>query len=219
MELTEEKKAKELDVDFNNTPIYRMTHIGNLASAMQDGAIYCSSHYPPDAPFVSIHNTDVQAKRACVFIPFQFGLTLCDCVPFYFGVLTPMLLVNKAHQDEIIYFITTVQAVAAAGCRFAFTDGHALMRISEWYNTLEDLKRLDWESIHRQYWGRNVDPTGEYMRKKQAEFLVYNSLDWSLIEKIAVRTQDAAKEVVMIQAKFPAEKRKPVFIAPKLYFR
>ena len=207
-----------MDVDFNNTPIYRMTHIDNLASVMRDGAIYCSNHYPPNGDFVTIHNTDVQSKRACVFIPFQFGLTLCDCVPFYFGVRTPMLFVNKAIQDDIIYFITTVQAVAAAGCGFAFTDGHALMQISEWYNTLEDLKRLDWVSINRRYWGISDDSTGEYKRKKQAEFLVYDSLDWSLIQKIAVRTQAAAKRVEEIQECFPQQKRKTVSIEPNLYF-
>lgn len=63
-----------MDVDLNNTSIYRMTHIDNLASVMRDGAIYCSNHYPPNGDFVTIHNTDVQSKRACVFIPFQLAL-------------------------------------------------------------------------------------------------------------------------------------------------
>mgnify|MGYP000335247101 CR=1 FL=1 len=198
-----------------------MTHINNLASVMKYNILYSANQYPSNDPFTPIHNEDVQDKRKKTIVPVAPGQVLWDYVPFYFGTHTPMLYynyINHHNQDDIIYFVTTAQNVAHRGYQYAFTDGHAIQRITAWYNDLKDLSKLDWESIYRRYWGPRQDSSGEYKRKKQSEFLVYRHLSWDVIRIIGVRTVETQKLVAGIMADFPAERQRRIVVKPVWYF-
>lgn len=205
-------------VSSNNTEIYRMTCYLNLNSYLHGGTLFAKNFYRSTMQYVGIHNPDVQEKRGKAEIPFQPGATLLDCVPFYFGVRTPMLYVNKKNQDNIIYLVTTAQTVANASYRYFFTDGHAIMVATRWYNDIRDLDKLDWNAINAKYWGPQDDPSGELKRKKQAEFLVYHSLSWNEIKYIVVRTEKTEKAVLKIMQQYSQKLYKKVFVCPQLYF-
>lgn len=55
-------------------------------------------------------------------------------------------------QTAIVYLVTTVEAIAAAGLAFAFTDGHPIMAYSDFYDDLNALEMIDWNVMKRKYW-------------------------------------------------------------------
>ncbi len=46
-------------------------------------------------------------------------------------------------QSDIIHLVTDTKRVVEAGRDFVFTDGHAIMALSEYYNDLSYLKEVD----------------------------------------------------------------------------
>lgn len=90
-----------------------------------------------------------------------------------------------AGQESIIYLVSTAQAVDQVGKKFAFTDGHAIMTISEFFHDLQYLDKIDWAIMKERYWA-NTEEDGDRKRRRQAEFLVHSSCPWNLISDIAV---------------------------------
>jgi hypothetical protein len=88
-------------------------------------------------------------------------------------------------QEPLVYLKSTVQAVARAGRRFVFSNGHGIAAFTDWFDDLERLDQVDWTMIYERYWRDNVNDM-DRQRRKQAEFLVYESCPWPLIEKIGV---------------------------------
>ncbi len=78
------------------TPIYRIVHIDNLETLLRRGGLHAANHTPGDGlPFRTIHNVSIQNLRQARSLPCGPGGTMHDYVPFYFGVLSPMLLQLK----------------------------------------------------------------------------------------------------------------------------
>jgi hypothetical protein len=85
-------------------------------------------------------------EHAAVRVP--PGGVVADYVPFYFGPKSPMLYAIKQGkvegyqgQKEIIYLVTTAEAVAAQNLSFMFTDGHGIISYVNHYNQLADLPK------------------------------------------------------------------------------
>lgn len=76
---------------------------------------------------------------------------------------------------------TTVEWAEAEQRPWAVSDGNAATRYTNFYNDLDDLGRIDWESVENQDFRDPVVKEG-----KQSEFLLYESFPWHLIEKIGV---------------------------------
>lgn len=176
------------------TPILRFIHVDNLEACVRRGGLYAPNYTPNDGlGYRTIHNVDIQAKRRIVHIPCGAGGTIHDYVSFYFGYLSPMMLQLKTGrvpgyaegQDPLVYLVTTAQAVHAAGAKYAFSDGHGLAAFTRWFDDLADLDKVDWNMVNQRYWADNVDDM-DRQRRKQAEFLIHESCDWSLIDEIAV---------------------------------
>jgi hypothetical protein len=132
-----------------DTPIFRITHMDNLSTLLRRGGLHSANHTPNDGlPYRTIHNPDIQNARHARPVPCGSGGTMHDYVPFYFGYLSPMLLMLKTDrvpgynegQGPIIYLQTTIQAVLDAGRRFVFSDGHGIAAYTNWF---DDLARLD----------------------------------------------------------------------------
>ena len=77
---------------------------------------------------------------------------LYDYVPFYFAPRSPMLCAishgrvkSYLNQADVIHLVSTVDKVKNDGLRFVFTDGHAIMAFSQFYNDLGDLDKVDWK--------------------------------------------------------------------------
>lgn len=178
----------------NEIVLYRLVHVDNLPTLLSRGALHAPNFTPSDGlPYRTIHKEDVQVSRHNRPIWCGPHGTCHDYVPFYFGPLSVMLLNLKtgrvAGYDEgqapLIYLTTTIQRVRNAGCQFVFSDGHGLARFTSWYDDPARLDQVDWDLVAARYWADQPDDN-DRQRRKQAEFLVWRSLDWSLIDQIGV---------------------------------
>lgn len=176
-------------------------------------------------PYRTIHDTSVQGARANVKIDCGPGGTIHDYVPFYFGYLSPMMFKLKTGRVEgyaegqrpLIYLVTTAQAVKEAKLHFAFSNGHGLAALTDWFDDLVHLDEVDWEAVNLRYWIDTVNDM-DRQRKKQAEFLVHNVCPWSLIQQIAVVDTAMKEQVKAILNDFPASEQRPVHIRPSWYY-
>ena len=210
----------------NPTPIFRFIHLDNLDTLMRRDALHAPNHVPGDGlPYRFCHDPEVQGARAAVTITVGPGGTIHDYVPFYFGYLSPMMFTLKTGrvagydegQEPLIYLVSTAQAVANAGVPFAFSDGHGLAFFTGWFDRLERLDAVDWEMVYKQYWSDNVNDL-DRQRRKQAEFLVYQTCPWSLIQEIVVINTAIREHVEAIQASFHASERKMVKVERRWYY-
>lgn len=208
------------------TRIYRLVHVDTLPTLLQRGALHAPTCTPSDdLPYRTIHNTEVQANRRVKTVPCGPSGTVHDYVPFYFGPLSVMLLNLKTGrvpgytegQTPLIYLLSTVETVASSGCRYVFTDGHGLATFTNWFDDLTHLDAVDWGLVGERYWSDKPEDN-DRQRRKQAEFLVWQSLDWNLISSIGVLDAAMKQRVEGILQAQPQRKQVTVHVAPGLYY-
>src|ERR1041385_3213159 len=210
----------------NPPPIYRIVHVDCLRTLLRRGGLHAANHAPHDGlAYRTIHNVDIQGQRRIRNIPCGPCGTLHDCVPFYFGYLSPMLLQLKTGrvagydegQEPLIYLKSTVQAVADAGRRFVFSNGHGIAAYTDWFDDVEQLRDVDWNMVYQRYWRDEVNDM-DRQRRKQAEFLIYQSCPWALIQEIGVLNARAQARVEEILNEFDASHRPVVNIRAGWYY-
>lgn len=175
-----------------STWIYRITHYSNLDFILKNG-IHCCNSNTKDPNFINIGDTSLINSRGITTVPIHPSGVLNDYVPFYFGVHSPMLYkIYKgsvqnvsATQSDIIYLATTVEQIVKTAIPFVFTDGHAKNILSSYYNNIKDLNKLDSTTIVNKFWN-NTPEDNDKQRRKQAEFLAFNSVPMSCILGIGV---------------------------------
>lgn len=185
------------------TPIYHITDTDNLPSILACGGLRpCRWLINNSHPYTNIAYETIQDRRAITTVPCGPGGTLHDCIPFYFGPRSPMLYtINRGNvpgyskgQDSVLHLVSTAQVMQSAGCRFVFTDGHGIMILSEFFEDLARLDRIDWPLISSKYWADTMEDS-DRKRRRQAEFLVHAFCPWDLITEIGVISASAQAEV------------------------
>lgn len=208
------------------TWLYRLVHVDNLPTLLTRGALHAPHATPNDGlPYRSIHNVSVQANRHVKTILCGPGGTIHDYVPFYFGPLSVMLLNLKTGrvagynegQEPLIYLLTIAQMIQQAGVRFVFSDGHGLATFTDWYDDLARLDQVDWGIVNAKYWS-DTPEDNDRQRRKQAEFLIWQSLDWSLLHGIAVLNAAMKQRVQIILNQFPQRKQLRIAIRSNWYY-
>jgi hypothetical protein len=188
------------------TDIYHITHIKNLRSIIIAGGLLCDADVAKgQVNAIGIAHQHIKERRAQKEVPLAPRGTLCDYVPFYFAPRSPMLYsIHKGYvdgydgsQNEIIYLVSSVDNISASNIPFVFTDGHAVMAISQFYNDLDDLERIDWNIMRAKYWRDTLEDLDK-KRRRQAEFLVYSFLPWNQILQIGTRLQTVERQVQAI---------------------
>lgn len=210
----------------NPTWLYRLVHVDNLATLLSRGALHAPHFTPADGlPYRPIHDVAVQENRHMQPIPCGPGGTVHDYLPFYFGPHSVMLLNLKTGrvagynegQAPLVYLLTRAQTLVEAGSRFVFSDGHGLARFTGWYDDLAQLDAVDWDIVRERYWSDNQQDN-DRQRRKQAEFLVWQQLDWSLIVGIGVLNDAVKQRVETILNQFPQRHRPQVQLTPQWYY-
>lgn len=208
------------------TPIYRFFHVDNLATCLKRGALYAPNHTPQDGlPYTTIHNVDIQEQRRIKPLPCGPRGVIHDYVSFYFGPRSPMLF--QLHtgrvaeytegQEPLIYVVSTAQAVQASGAGFVFSDGHGIATFTNWFDSLADLDKVDWDTVYAKIWRDTLDDM-DRQRRKQAEFLVHRCCNWSLIQEIGVLNERVKAQVEGILGGFPQGMSRPVMLRPEWYY-
>jgi hypothetical protein len=208
------------------TPVYRLVYVDNLETILARGALHSPNTKPNDGlPYRTIHDASVQESRHLKAIPCGPGGMLHDYVPFYFGTHSVMLLKLKTGrvlgynegQEPLVYLVTTMQDVIASGAGWVFTDGHGLATFTSWYDDPAKLTEVDWSLVKERYWS-DTSQDGDRQRRKQAEFLVHDLLDWNTVRGIMVFNAAAKLRVAAILDKYPNRRRPPVAEKPGWYY-
>lgn len=182
--------------------IFHITHANNLASVLQRSGLYSNNHTPPSTSIQRSAHPSIQAKRASFTVPVGPGGALHDYVPFYFGARSPMLYaihhgyVPSVHhaQGEMSYLVGEFSRLQRSGRPWVFTDGHAIHKVTRFFDDPADLCCLDWETIHADQWSSTPDDP-DRKRRKQAECLVYEHLPLSALAGVAVMDPATAARV------------------------
>lgn len=104
------------------------------------------------------------------------------------------VLHNGTNQEEIVYLVTDTAAIDRSGVPYLFTDGHAIMVISEFYSDLKELDQVDWPLMEDPFW-RDTEEDPDRKRRRQAEFLVHKKVPIELFTGFAVINQKAKDKV------------------------
>ncbi|MEQ1789319.1 MAG: DUF4433 domain-containing protein [Rickettsiales bacterium] len=219
------------------TPLFHITSIRNLENILNAGALIAKNILVRERiDHCDIAYADLQDRRSRVIVPLGAGGCLHDYVPFYFAPRSPMLdairrgLVAGCNepQENILHFVVEAESIATANVPFVFTNGHAIMQPIQFFNSLSDIDKVDWEIIlepptiggYAKYWQDN--PFGsnpkwsDRKRRRQAEFLVYQRLSWQLINGICTMTESQADQIRQILRRFNLNT--PVYVEPKWYY-
>jgi hypothetical protein len=185
------------------TPIFHITHIRCIDSIIAAGGLWSPNHRPATSqPPVVISHLNIQSRRAKRAVPAGPGGVLHDYAPFYFGARSPMLYANHAGkvttnpdgQAAIAYLVSCVEDVLEEELPWVFTDGHADVSLTTFYDDLSRLADLDWEAIRAMYWA-DTPECPDRKRLKQAEFLVHRFFPMKLVREVAVLNDQARKSV------------------------
>ncbi len=189
------------------TAIYHITHVNNLAGILKEDGLRCD-RAALALKSVQIGHQHIKARRMVRQVPLPPGGTLGDYVPFYFAPRSPMLyVINSGRvegydggQQPVIHLRTSAESVAEAEVDWVFTEGHAEMAFTDFYNDLEDLDKIDWPVMRSRYWF-DTDEHPDRKRKRQAEFLVHQFFPWELVEYIGVYGKGIEEQVQRLLAK------------------
>lgn len=188
------------------TSIYHITHIDNLSSILRDGCLWCDSERNRRRLVTSgIAHENIKRRRAARQVPACKGGFLANYVPFYFAPRSPML--GAIHvgvvegysggQSRILHLVSSVERVIENQLPYAFTNGHAEMAVTRFYEDLSDLNQIDWDLMRSKRWN-DTKTDGNRKWRRQAEFLVHNSFPVSLFEEIGVFSRSISDDVNQI---------------------
>ncbi len=123
--------------------------------------------------------------------------------------------IKKYPQEEIIYYISSVQKIKEQKIEYFFSDGHARSSTSTFYTEDSDFGKLDWSTIYANNW-KSDESDLRRKEKKQSELLVKEYLSFSCIQYIGAFNKIAeAKVLTSLEVEQPI----PVRINPhKLYY-
>ena len=212
------------------TPIYHITHVDNLHRVLEEGELVCDAESARrQLCQQSIAYETLKERRARTQVVCNDGGSvaaggmLADYVPFYFTNRSPMLFVihkggvegYTGGQTNVVYLVSSVEAVAASGRVWCFTDGHAVEEVSEFYDKVADLERVDWDVIQSWSW-KNTLADLDRKRRKQAEFLVHERFPWELVSQIGVINPTMATRVTTMIGR--AAHRPQMAIEPNWYY-
>ena len=180
----------------NNPKIFHITHVDNLPGIVRDGALWShakSLESRIDCEVVGMGT--IKQRRLTLPVKCKPGTFVGDYVPFYLCERSIMLyILHMANHPELTYsggqrpmvhlvadLRAAVEWAEAEQRPWAFTDGNASARYTNFYDNLDDLDEINWEAV------KNHDFRDSVVHdRKQSEFLIHQYFPWHLIERIGV---------------------------------
>lgn len=206
------------------TAIYHITHIRNLPNIIKDGGLWCDAEsVKRNIQPIEIAYTEIKERRTRRKVSIPPDGMLSEYVPFYFCNRSPMLYtIHKGNvpayrdgQANILHLVSSAETVSQANLPFVFSDGHAVVQISLFYNDLKKLGEVDWKVIEGWSW-HDSQTDNDRMRRKQAEFLVQRFFPLPLIQEIGVYSAAIRERVLPL---FENVEHKPIVsIQRKWYY-
>ena len=198
--------------------VSHITHIDNLGSILQQSCLW-SDDKRLELGLVNqnIGYNHIKQRRLVRPVNVAAGGAIGQYVPFNFCPRSVMLFViYKGHpdfqggQDRVLHLISDTDTIRFSNQHCFFTDIHADLDYAEQIDDFDRIGELDIQRIiNEKYWQ-------DFKEEKQAEFLAFESVQWTTIKQIGVKTEALAGEV---NALLQAEQHKPeVVIRPEWYY-
>lgn len=184
--------------------IFRITHISNIEWTLTNG-LYAPNSDIKDPSFRSIGLHSLIAKRDRKAVQVEPFGTLSDYVPFYFTPLSIMAFnistghgeAAKLDRNELALIVSSIPRLEELGVKYIFTDRHAYLRTASFYNSIEDLPKVDFELIAQRDFKRDTDDPDKTDRY-QAEALVYKHLPLAGILGVGLPSKESMERIVAI---------------------
>jgi hypothetical protein len=177
--------------------VFHITHVDNLARIVQEGVVWSDAkRVELGLECAIVGMTEIKRRRMEeIVVLCHPGTKVGQYVPFYFCPRSIMLfLLHKGNhpdldyhqgQEPIIHLQADLRQIVDWAdrnrSRWAFSDRNAGARLALFYKKVADLEKINWEAIASTDFKDMVVKEG-----KQAEFLVFGSFPWILVEKIGV---------------------------------
>ncbi len=189
-----------------NPKIYHIVHVDKLTSIIAERCIWSDATVQSRKLGGSmIGMSHIKKRRMTNNLQSHLGLTVGQCVPFYFCSRSVMLyIISQGRHDDISYrdgqgpivhlqadLNSVVQWAQQGNKRWAFTDSNAGSYYFNDYGSLTDLNEIDWNAVNAHSWS-------DCQEKKQAEFLLEEYLPWELVEAIGVYSMAQYQQVSSI---------------------
>ena len=181
--------------------IWRIVHRNNLPWILDNG-LHCGNCDIRSVQWITIGNAELISKRANHIVLLPPGGTLNDYVPFYFTPFSVMLKniqsgwggIQNRSNEEIIILVSSLYHIHASGLPFLFTDSHAYSTLAMFYNSLEDLNKVDWSLLQRRDFRRDPDDPRK-LDRYQAEALIYKTCPVSHLLGLVCYNESIRKEL------------------------
>lgn len=209
-----------------NPKIYHIVNVDKLPSIVASGALLCDATVVTMNPVgTTIGMGTIKQSRFKLPVKSYSGASVADFVPFYFCPRSVMLYVihcanspeleYKGGQGPIVHLEADLNKVVAwangVGQSWAFSGSNAAAAYTSFWNDVAQLNQLDWQDIAATKWSQ-----ADVKEHKQAEFLMYKSFPWHLVERIGTLSLDVLHAVQT--AIIPAAHKPQVAIMPAWYY-
>ncbi len=180
-----------------NPKIYHITHIDNLPGIVSAGCIWSDRQRLIQGFQCEIVGMPTIKRRRLEEIEVSRvpGTKVGDYVPFYLCPRSVMLYIfhkgnhpdlpYKGGQEPIVHLQADMNACVTWAKQnrkpFVFSTGNAGAFMVDFYNRRSDLQKIDWDAVNARDFRQPSTQEG-----KQAEFLVFDSFPWFLVEHIGV---------------------------------
>ncbi|OCH73507.1 hypothetical protein BCS96_08740 [Vibrio breoganii] len=198
--------------------VSHITHIDNLGSILGQSCLWSDAkRIELGLVNQNIGYSHIKQRRLVRPVNVAAGGTIGQYVPFNFCPRSVMLFViHKGHpdfqdgQDRVLHLISDTDTIRLSNQHCFFTDIHADLDYAEQIDDFDRIGELDIQRIiNEKYWQ-------DFKEEKQAEFLAFESVQWTTIQQIGVKTQAIADEViVLLQA---AQHKPKVVVRPEWYY-
>lgn len=191
----------------NQNLIFRIVHIDNIPWILDNG-LHCRNSETQDPCFVDVGHDEIIERRRKRQVTVDPAGTLSDYVPFYFTPWSVMLYniitghnVRKVPSDQIVMIVTQLSTLQERRIPFVFTDRHALLASSHFYNSISDLNTaVDWKILQNRDFKRdNADP-GK-LERYQAEALVYRHLPLDAVSVMVCSSKEGKEKTILMVEK------------------
>lgn len=195
--------------------IFHITAIDNLNAIFRHGKLLSKAESKRcGVEYHNIAHSDAQRSRSIKTVPITPGGNIHDYVPFYFAPRSPMLMaIDRGNvqdcnysQNDIVHFELYVRKIYENGSSYVFYDRNATKPYSVPYNDLNQLEQVvAWDLLTESplldgfckfFFDRHDPPKYmDRMEKRQAEFMIKESVSVELINRIGV-FNDSKAEIV-----------------------
>lgn len=194
--------------------LFRLTHIDNISDIIKHGITHANSTNS-NPNYRAIGDSTLITSRINKTV---LGISLGDCIPFYFGPRSPMLYViqkgyngvKQVAAKDLIYCVINISAIAEQD--FIFSDGHAFNSLTDFYpkDRIADLNALvSYQDVYAERW--DTEDT-DLKRRKEAECLFTHDISYDIIAGFVVYSEAVKQRLQDMGV------TKPISVRPGYYF-